>query len=101
MTLEPGSFSPRPRVKSAVITMPFRARRELQMDREKEYAAFIHGAFRSRRRTLSNNLAPLWGCDAASAARIIEAAGIDPGCRPESLDRESFIRIFIAGTKGL
>lgn len=101
MTLEPGSFSPPPAVRSALIHMPFRDARGLPREREDEYAAFVHAAFRSRRRTLANNLAPVWGCDASEAAARIRAAGIDPGARPEALGRESFLAVFLAGSRGL
>jgi 16S rRNA (adenine1518-N6/adenine1519-N6)-dimethyltransferase len=101
MTLEPGSFFPPPRVRSAVISMPFRPDRELTGEEEEAYAPFIRSAFLSRRRTLPNNMAPVWGCDSREAARRVEAAGIQPSSRPEALDRESFIRLYRAGVAGL
>lgn len=101
MTLEPGSFTPPPMVRSAVIRMPFRERREIPPQAEGAYAAFILAAFHSRRRTLPHNLAPAWGCAAPEAAGRIRACGIDPGRRPESLAREEFVTLFLAGAAGL
>lgn len=101
MTLEPGSFRPRPAVRSAVVAMPFRKTRELAPERERLFAAFVLTAFRSRRRTLPNNLAPAWRCDPGRAVALIRKAGIDPGLRPEMLDRDAFIRLFKAGSGGV
>ncbi len=101
MTLEPGSFAPPPRVRSAVVSLPFRPTLELSVESESRYGGFIHAAFHSRRRTLPHNLAPAWNCGAPEAARRIEEAGIDPRRRPESLDRSEFLILFKAGPAGV
>ncbi len=96
MTLDPGSFTPRPRVRSAVVEMPFREGRELEPAAEREYPAFIRGLFRSRRRMLLHNLDASWGEPAGSVAARLAALGIDPARRPETLTREECLRLFLS-----
>ena len=87
LTLEPGSFHPRPNVRSAVVV--------LDADR-KPYASdeligLISSAFRMRRKKLVNNLTMY-----ATRQEIIELlrkADVDPDVRAEDLGLEAFVRI--------
>lgn len=86
MTLEPGSFYPRPKVRSAVVV--------LDPDR-KPYASeklieLISAAFRMRRKKLVNNLTSV---PREELLRAMERAGIDPDARAEELNLEDFARL--------
>ncbi|HZE88810.1 MAG TPA: 16S rRNA (adenine(1518)-N(6)/adenine(1519)-N(6))-dimethyltransferase RsmA [Verrucomicrobiae bacterium] len=94
MRLAPGSFSPPPKVDSAVVVMPMRDSRELEADAERGYAPFIRSLFHQKRRTLPHNLVPALGRDRASAAARLAALGIDAERRPETLTRAECLRIY-------
>jgi len=86
MTLDPGSFHPRPKVRSAVVV--------LDPDR-KPYASeamldLISAAFRMRRKKLVNNLTSY---DRATLIRTMERLNINPDARAEELTLEDFARI--------
>lgn len=83
-TLGPGAFFPPPKVESAFVRLiPYRQPPVLVND-ERRFESLVRQAFSQRRKTLRNNLRPL-----LSAAEI-EAAGIDPGARPETLGIAEF-----------
>jgi 16S rRNA (adenine1518-N6/adenine1519-N6)-dimethyltransferase len=83
----PGAFRPAPAVDSAVVRLvPLGANRPAIAD-EALFARIVAAAFGRRRKTLRNALAGI--CDAAALA----AAGVDPGCRGETLAVADFVRL--------
>src|SRR5207237_6412143 len=86
MTLEPGSFHPRPKVRSAVVV--------LDPDRKpfasESLIALISAAFRMPRKKLVNNLTTL---PRATLLQAMERAGINPNARAEELSLEQFARM--------
>ena len=87
MTLEPKSFYPPPKVRSAVVV--------LDPDRKpfasEELIELISASFRMRRKKLVNNLT-----DFGTREEVVEAmtrAGIDEGVRAERLSIEDFARL--------
>ena len=95
MTLAPGSFSPPPAVFSTVGAMPFRPERELPRAPERPYAAFVRALFGHRRQTLLNNLKAMRPAeDPAETFRQLEALGIDPRRRPETLSRAECLAVY-------
>ena len=87
MTLEPGSFHPRPKVRSAVVV--------LDADRKpyatREVIDLISAAFRMRRKKLVNNLTILYPRDEVLAA--MRDAGVHENARAEELGLEAFVRM--------
>jgi len=86
-TLEPGSFHPRPKVRSAVVL--------LDADR-KPYANddvmdVISVAFRMRRKKLVNNLTNF--ASREEVLQVLKRADVDPDARAEDLPLEAFVRI--------
>ncbi|MFO0603280.1 MAG: 16S rRNA (adenine(1518)-N(6)/adenine(1519)-N(6))-dimethyltransferase RsmA [Polyangiales bacterium] len=80
----PGCFHPAPRVHSTVVKLtPLAVPRALET---KTFQAVVHALFAARRKTLRNGLSGLVPRDAA--AGVCEAAGVDPGARPETLAPE-------------
>jgi 16S rRNA (adenine1518-N6/adenine1519-N6)-dimethyltransferase len=83
----PGAFRPAPKVESAVARLvPLHAHKPAIAD-ETVFARVVATAFMQRRKTLRNALASL--ADAAA----LEAAGIDPQARGETLAVEDFVRL--------
>ncbi|MEP7156832.1 MAG: 16S rRNA (adenine(1518)-N(6)/adenine(1519)-N(6))-dimethyltransferase RsmA [Betaproteobacteria bacterium] len=83
----PGAFSPPPKVDSAIVHMvPLPASR-LRAKDETRFAAMVTAGFGQRRKTLSNTLKPF-----LTAAQI-EAQGVDPKRRGETLSVEEFLRL--------
>ena len=77
--IEPEAFEPPPKVHSAFVRLSPYREPPLTVTDEQRFAAVVRQAFSQRRKTLRNSLRPL-----LSAAQI-EAVGIDPGARPETL----------------
>ncbi len=87
MTLEPKSFYPPPKVRSAVVVLD-PDRKPFVSD---ELIALISASFRMRRKKLVNNLLDLWTREEIVAA--MTASGIDEGVRAERLSLEDFARL--------
>jgi 16S rRNA (adenine1518-N6/adenine1519-N6)-dimethyltransferase len=83
----PGSFTPPPRVDSAVIRMIPLARPAHDFGDEKNFAAIVQTAFGQRRKTIANSLKTL------VSRELIEACDIDPGLRAENLSIGDFARL--------
>jgi 16S rRNA (adenine1518-N6/adenine1519-N6)-dimethyltransferase len=88
LSLSPASYYPEPEVDSVVIRLV-----------KKEDAPFLkalppllHAAFAMRRKTLFNNLKPLFESREA-LYEALEACGIDPGERAEALTPADFARL--------
>lgn len=81
MTLDPGSFHPPPKVRSAVVV--------LEPDRKpyatEELIDLISTAFRMRRKTLVNNLTGWRGLSRSAALDMVAAAGLPSDVRAETL----------------
>lgn len=87
MTLDPGSFYPPPKVRSAVVV--------LEPDRKpfasEELVDLISAAFRMRRKTLVNNLTGWRGLSRSDALGLL--GELPPGVRAEALTLEDFAAI--------
>lgn len=85
--VKPGSFTPAPRVDSAVARLtPDPTRRATIVD-EAVFDRVVTQAFNQRRKRLANALRSI------VTESQIEALGIDPGARAEKLDVDAFIRL--------
>lgn len=86
-TVPPGAFRPPPKVDSAVVRVtPLPEAERHDADQDRVYAV-VKAAFAQRRKTLGNALRQLMGSEA------IEAAGIDPKARAETLAPLDFVRL--------
>jgi 16S rRNA (adenine1518-N6/adenine1519-N6)-dimethyltransferase len=85
MNVEPGSFIPPPKVRSAVIRMQRNGVEKLRCD-EKLFFTVVKTAFNQRRKTLSNALKPLGKPVPAEFA----------GKRAEQLSVEDFVELTVA-----
>lgn len=78
----PGAFQPPPKVWSAIVRLTVRTEPAFAVS--PQFGAVVSAAFSHRRKTLRNALK-----DVASREQI-EASGIDPGTRPETLAPAAF-----------
>ncbi len=82
----PGAFRPPPKVSSSVVRLAPLAEPPVIADPAR-FDTIVRAAFSQRRKTLKNALK-----DVLSAADI-RRAGIDPGCRAETLDIRQFVEL--------
>lgn len=92
----PGAFHPKPKVDSAVIVVEPRARPEVSPEELGAVRRVVRTAFNQRRKQLANALRPLH----PQAERVLDAIGIDPRRRPETLSVGEFVEIARAFAEG-
>jgi 16S rRNA (adenine1518-N6/adenine1519-N6)-dimethyltransferase len=85
--VSPGAFTPPPKVESAIARLTPHKIKPVLVDNEQRFAQLVNQAFSQRRKTLRNCLKNYL------SAEQIEAAGVDPGARPETLSLEEFARL--------
>lgn len=90
----PGAFNPAPKVESAVARLTPHATRPVQVNDEKLFAKLVNQAFSQRRKTLRNCIKIFL------SAEEIEACGIDPIARPETLSLADFAKLANAAKLG-
>lgn len=83
----PESFSPPPKVDSAILKLTPWVKLPYQANDANHLSQIVAQAFSMRRKTLRNNLKKIL------SAEQIEAAGIDPSMRAESLSVKDFVTL--------
>jgi 16S rRNA (adenine1518-N6/adenine1519-N6)-dimethyltransferase len=89
----PGAFRPAPKVRSSVIRLRPKG---MSAADEAGFRDLVSRAFAQKRKTLMNNLRPIWG----DAARMLELAGIDPNRRAETLSLDEWLSLYAAVKQG-
>lgn len=87
------SFTPPPKVESAVIRIVPRADAMLRPEEEEPFRLLVQGSFGLRRKQMRRVLRTVWNWSAERADEVLGAAGIDPAARPETLAPLDFLRI--------
>ncbi|MBA3854779.1 MAG: ribosomal RNA small subunit methyltransferase A [Gemmatimonas sp.] len=87
------SFSPPPKVESAVIRVVPRAEALLAPEEEEPFRLLVQGAFGLRRKQMRRVLRTIYSLDAAAADELLDSAGVEPSVRPETLGVAAFVRI--------
>jgi len=90
--LPPGAFRPAPKVHSAVVTLRFRPPSPRPLD-SRTFSGLVQAVFTRRRKTIANALAAFPQSRDIRPVPALEAAGIDPRRRPETLSGEEFVRL--------
>ena len=85
-----GNFYPAPNVDSYVLRLDILKEHPVQLESEAIFFATVKGSFGQRRKTLSNSLTGVCGITKDQAFQALEAAGIDPVRRGETLSLEEF-----------
>ena len=92
-SVPPGAFSPPPQVDSAVLHLAPHPVPPVPVADPARFAAVVRAAFSQRRKSLANALAAGLGSGTEAARRLVEAAGLDPGRRAETLTLAEFARL--------
>ncbi len=92
--VEPGSFSPPPKVRSALLTLRRRPAPLLPGAAEEPFRAFLRTAFAERRKLLWNNLAR--SSHAEALALAYESLGLARNARAEELTPETLFALLAA-----
>jgi len=86
------AFLPRPKIDSTVLKLTPRTDRVRVRD-EKAFLRCVKAGFAQRRKTLLNSISSAEGLSKDYVGQVLEAAGIDPGRRAETLTVEEFADI--------
>ena len=89
-TVSPGSFTPPPKVTSAVIRLTPHRTPPVQPLDEKRFFRIIRAAFCQRRKTAVNGLSAGLGLPKQQLLEAFAAAGLPPMARPEQLTLQDF-----------
>jgi 16S rRNA (adenine1518-N6/adenine1519-N6)-dimethyltransferase len=92
--LPPGSFSPPPKVHSAVVRLTIEPRLEELKVPEREFINFLKLSFSQKRKTLTNNLKSSY--ESSQLKIALEQAGIQSTVRAEALSLEESAAVFRA-----
>ena len=87
------AFVPQPNVDSAVLRLFMRREKPAELTDEKLFFKCVKAGFSQRRKTLLNSMQVLKGTDRDLIRDSLEAAGIDPARRAETLTIEEFAKI--------
>jgi len=85
-TVAPGSFTPPPKVRSAVVRLTPRAVPLVMPEEIASFRTFVTGCFSKRRKQLKNAVTGMSETD-------LRALGFDPTIRPERLAPEDFVKL--------
>jgi 16S rRNA (adenine1518-N6/adenine1519-N6)-dimethyltransferase len=85
MTVPASSFTPVPRVDSALVALEVRPRPAVQVDDMDAFFRFVEAVFQFRRKQLGGTLARIAGIPSAEAAEQLREIRIDPARRPQTL----------------
>jgi 16S rRNA (adenine1518-N6/adenine1519-N6)-dimethyltransferase len=92
LSLPPGAFRPPPKVHSSVVRLSFRPPAVDVGDRVM-FERLVRGLFLQRRKMLLNALKPVADSLGRSASEVIDATGLDPRRRPETLSLVDMARL--------
>ena len=99
MTLEPRSFYPPPKVRSAVVVLDPRDP-EIESPRD-ALLDLVSASFRMRRKKLVNNLTGWRDLTRAQVLEAMQRAGIPEEARAETMSLKDFDRLFIGAPSGV
>jgi 16S rRNA (adenine1518-N6/adenine1519-N6)-dimethyltransferase len=92
-TVEAASFTPVPRVDSALLGLDVLPRPALAVA-PRPFLRFVETVFRHRRKQLHNSLGSALGVAPETVAQVLAGAAIEPSARPQTLDLEAWGRLY-------
>ena len=93
MKVAPGSFTPRPKVASVVLSFEPLAQPLLQPGEVGPFKMLVKHLFGQRRKTIQNTLKSAYRLDEQALKDIAMRSGVDLGQRPEQLAKETFLEL--------
>ena len=94
--ISPTCFWPRPDVRSAIVTLHRRSKRQMAKSLEERFYALTRYAFQHRRKQLASSLAKApaeLACDAEKCRELLQRAGAVIDARPEALTIEQWCQL--------
>jgi 16S rRNA (adenine1518-N6/adenine1519-N6)-dimethyltransferase len=95
-TVKPGAFYPVPKVSSAILHLAPLPVLRFDVGEEAFFRRLVKSAFGNRRKTLWNCLKGQFASDDGQLRHALDACGIDPGRRGETLTLEEFATLSCA-----
>ena len=92
-TVKPGSFSPAPKVHSAILQLDPLPAPRYEVGDEAFFRRMVKAAFGNRRKTLWNCLKGSFAADDTQLRHVLDSCGIDPVRRGETLSLEEFAEL--------
>ena len=86
-------FVPQPKVDSAVLNLKIRKEKPVELMDDQVFFQVVKAGFGQRRKTLNNSLMGAEGITREIAGAALEAAGIEPSRRAETLTLEEFAKL--------
>lgn len=86
-------FVPQPKVDSAVLNLKIRKEKPVELMDDQVFFQVVKGGFGQRRKTLNNSLMGVEGITKEIAGAALEAAGIEPSRRAETLTLDEFAKL--------
>jgi 16S rRNA (adenine1518-N6/adenine1519-N6)-dimethyltransferase len=93
--LPPEAFEPPPRVTSSLTVLDVRPEPAVRVPDLRVFFRFVEAVFQFRRKQMRAALARVTGLSGAEAASLLEAAGVEPGRRAETLALPEWEAIFL------
>jgi 16S rRNA (adenine1518-N6/adenine1519-N6)-dimethyltransferase len=84
-TIPASSFTPPPRVDSALVRLDVRERPAVEVDDPQSFFRFVEALFQGRRKQLGGTLGRISGSGSTEARTRLRDVGIDPERRPQTL----------------
>lgn len=94
--VKPTAFTPPPSVDSAIVHLVPRTDPVIEEGEEAAFRKLVIASFGLRRKQLRRVIRTVRGLSAEDADRALEAAGIDPEARPETLSAAQFAKLLRA-----
>jgi 16S rRNA (adenine1518-N6/adenine1519-N6)-dimethyltransferase len=91
-----GAFKPPPKVESAILRVTPRTDAVVAAADERAFRTLVQSAFGLRRKQMRRVMRTVAHLDVEASEGVLDAAGIDPECRPETLAPDDFARLLRA-----
>jgi 16S rRNA (adenine1518-N6/adenine1519-N6)-dimethyltransferase len=99
-TIPASSFTPEPRVDSALVTLDVRDRPAVDVDDMDRFFRFVEEVFQFRRKQLGGTLARISGMTSGDAALRLSELGVDAARRPQTLTLREWEGVYGAFNPG-
>jgi len=94
MTIPASSFTPPPRVDSALVILEVRVEPAVKVADVQHFLQFVEEVFQFRRKQIGGTLARMAGIAGAGASARLQAVAIEPERRPQTLTLQEWERIY-------
>lgn len=96
MNVPAESFTPVPKVDSAVVVLDVRPEPAIKVDDSDRFLRFVETVFQFRRKQLGGTVSRITGTSGSESASALKALGLDPARRPQTLSLGEWEVVFRA-----